>query len=123
MSSICNFRQRSLYCYELCMFNFVVQSHSTEALVLLSYYGSMTRFLTCTIKREKTRNAHHTYRGDNIIGIEGNVLNSSSSIIVHILLDLAFLSTRSWLIDGHLCKQTKGNHHSDLVMRTSINIL
>ncbi len=43
-----------------------------------------------------------SYRSDNIFSIEGNVLNTSTSIIIHIFLDLTFPLARRGFINWHL---------------------
>lgn len=53
-----------------------------------------------------------TYCLNDVVGPEGNVLDTSPSIVSHILLYLTHLLPRSWLIDWHLyCTFIIGDDH------------
>lgn len=41
-------------------------------------------------------------RGDDVLGVERDVLDSRASVVVDVLLDLALPLPRRWLVDGHL---------------------
>ena len=62
-----------------------------------------------TNAEERKKNA--TYRVDDIVRIECDVLDAGSSVVVYVFLDLTFAFPRGGFIDGHFHRLVPVGHH------------
>lgn len=59
-----------------------------------------------------------TYSRNNIIGIQCNVLNPSSTVVVHILLNLTLFLPWSWFVDWELKVKIIKYYYSSMINNT-----